>query len=1117
FLTSKHPNSREEYTELLKYANDLFKKNYMNITPLTQVVINKAPVEVKALLLQAAESVPTWDQFLKRAEDVAWIAFPDKTLNCIEKCSRVATVSSETYCEWHESRSHNTKDCEFLKQLKSQYKKGNVKMYNRGRSNSYAKNVRTISGNNEDCEHCSCQPKNTPSSADDINKQFFIYSTNSKLTNNPFFLNLWSGAESFKCLVDTGADVSIIPSSIVENKTISPLTGKTRIVSACGNELDICGSLQNLQLRTEQGKEIVFSPLVVKGGPRYLILGIDVILKHYDLLSTCLNQMNTDENKRLTKSKKYVEMNSLEASLKEYEDIFTTEIAEMNLCKEGVHKIETGCNGPVYQRTYRVPIHYEAEIEKEIRKNLNLGIIRRSKSAWCSRIVPVTKPDGTLRMCIDYRPLNKITKKDRYPLPRIDEILDALAGSEFFTSLDATSGYYQIAVDERDREKTAFAWKGGLFEFNRMPFGLCNAPATFQRTMDKILGDKRGTYVLPYLDDIIIYSKNLEEHKAHVVEVMRKLKEAGVSLNQKKCKIAQREIKILGSVVSKDKIIPDPDKVKAIKEFPAPRTVRELRSFLGVTNYCREYIKEYAITLKPLFDLLKGDKKDSQRKLVWTLESTRAFKEIKTLISLGLERAQPDFTKPFILTTDASDYGIGAILSQVREDGREKMISAFSKNLDKAQLNYSVTDKELLAVVKGIENYRHYLLGAQFTLRTDHKALAYLWETKNPCSRILRWSLKLQEYSFNVEYIRGSTNIADACSRALCLNVTRLETTVELTDKQKEEVLRDYHETSGHGTANTMKFLLDGRYKWKGMINDIENYVKQCRICTMIGGERTNTKNKMILATRPNDIWELDLIGRIPTKNGNKFVFVAIDHFSKWIETKVIPNKSERTITSCIIELILKRHGTPNRIITDCGLEFKNRCVQALAKKEGIEWNFASPAHHKTVGCVERVNQTLWNKVRKLSNFGKRCWEKVVPLATYAVNISFNRAIGTSPFLMKHGRTPELKTDKMLGIPSTDVDLVRLYDRRQHNLEKYRKSITKGCIEIPTTFKIGDRVLVFKKKLSNKLLSCWTPGYVVVGMIPPDAYLVKSGNTTIRLNKSHLKLDTVQPGREVSY
>ncbi|KAF9762437.1 Retrovirus-related Pol polyprotein from transposon [Nosema granulosis] len=460
--------------------------------------------------------------------------------------------------------------------------------------------------------------------------------------------------------------------SLVGNRPLKPLTENTRIVSACGNELKLCGRLQNLQLRTKYGKEIIFSPLVVRGGLNYLIMGIDVILEHGDLLSTCLNQMKPTGEITVTKQEETVGINSLEDNLKKYENIFSTEVSEMNVCKEGVHKIETEDGGRIYQRTGRIPIHYETKIEEEIKKNLQLGIISRSKSAWCSRIVPVTKPDGTHRMCIDYRPLNKITKKDRYALPRIDEILDALAGSEFFTSLNAISGYYQIALDERDREKTAFAWKGWPFEFNRMPFGLCNAPATFQGTMDKILGNERGIYVLPYLDDIIIYLKSLEQHKLHVTTVMSKLKDAGVILNRKKCKLVQKEIKILGSVVSKDRIIPDPNKVKAIKELPAPRTVREMRSFLGVANYCREYIREYAITLNPLFDLLKGSKKDCQRKLVCTQEGTRAFKETKTLISQGLERAQPDFTKPFILTTDASDYGIGAILSQVKEDGSEK-------------------------------------------------------------------------------------------------------------------------------------------------------------------------------------------------------------------------------------------------------------------------------------------------------------------------------------------------------------------------------------------------------------------------------------------------------------
>ncbi|KAF9762429.1 Retrovirus-related Pol polyprotein from transposon [Nosema granulosis] len=1123
FLTSKHPSTREEFTDLLRCANDLFRKKYMNIIPLTQVVINKAPVEMKALLLQAAETVQSWDQFMKRAEDIAWIAFPDKTLNRVESNAR--PISPKNYCEWHESDTHNTRDCSFLKQLKEQYKRGSIRIYKRGNFQDYknkrnsndSKVIRNIFERDEGCQHCEESGSAGAIEMNSNNKRFSIYTFKNTKTHNPFFINLWVGRTCHVGLIDTGADVSIVPSSLIkEIQNTTKHKTNIRVTSACGNDLKITEKLENMQLRTETGTTINCSPLVVVGGPEYIILGIDVILENPRILTECVNLDATQNLTHKKASKTICNITNLDKILKKADEIFTTEISQMNLCKEGVHIIETGDRGPVYQRTRRIPTHYEREIDNEIKKNLDLGIIRSSSSEWCSRIVPVTKSDGTLRMCIDYRALNQLTTKDRYPLPRIDEILDSLAGAEFFTTLDATSGYYQIAVEEEDKKKTAFAWKGGLYEFNRMPFGLCNAPATFQRTMDKILREERGVYVIPYLDDIVVYSKNLEEHKEHIMNVLNKLKEAGISLNRKKCKFAQTEIKILGTVVSKDKIRPDPDKVKAIREFPMPLTIRELRSFLGIANYCREYIVDYAKMLKPLFDLLKGEKKDSQRKLTLNPEVIEAFKRIKEVIAKGLERNQPDFTKPFILTTDASDYGIGAILSQIKEDGRERMISAFSKNLDKAQLNYSVTDKELLAVVKGIENYRHYLLGAQFVLRTDHKALAYLWEAKNPCSRILRWSLKLQEYAFKVEYIKGSLNIADACSRALSMNVVRKDTLAGLTDNQKSEILKDYHVSSGHGSAKTMKFLLGGRYKWEGMYKDIEDYVKGCRTCSRAGGERVNTKNRMIITESPLDLWELDLIGRIPSKKGNRFIFVAINHFSKWIETRVIPNKSETEIVKCIKDLILQKHGTPKRILTDCGLEFNNKGVQHLAAREDIKWEFASPAHHKTVGCVERVNQTLWNKVKKMCEYGKTSWEKVVPAATWAVNISYNRAIGTSPYAMVFGRLPELSVDEKFGKRTVTVNKDDLLRRRSKIIEKYRSSIMKGKVQILKDFEVGDNVLVYKKHLSNKLLSCWTPGYRVVQKIPPDAYVVKSKGSTLRLNKSHLRLDTVQPRKEVS-
>ncbi len=605
----------------------------------------------------------------------------------------------------------------------------------------------------------------------------------------------------------------MFPESLIDGSipTTEPATS-VRIASACGNLLQVTKEARDMEFRTERGEVIRTNLLVVKGGPAYVILGVEVILSHTFLIREILNRSEYHHGYKVhgNGKKQIRSLTEGEFKIEVPDSIFITEIDKMALCVEGNHRIETGDHKPIYQRSARIPVHFESAIDEEIKKNLNLGIISKSQSDWCSRIVPVTKPDGSLRMCVNYRALNQITTKDRYPLPRIDEILDSLSGALYFTSLDATSGYYQISMCEADKKKTAFAWKGGLYEFNRMPFGLCNAPATFQRTMDKILAEERGKFVIPYLDDIIIYSKSSDEHIEHVKKVIGRLQNAGIKLNKNKCKFGKTEIKILGTVISQGNIRPDPEKVRTIKEFPLPETVRELRSFLGLVNFCREYIVDYAGIMRPLFALLKGEKKDSQRKIQANEEALKAFKRVKEVISEGLARAQPDPTKPFILTTDASEYGIGAVLSQKQKDGTEKMISAFSKNLDKAQLNYSVTDKELLGLVKGIENYRHYLLGSQFTLRTDHRALAYLWEAKNPCSRILRWSLKLQEYTFKVEYIKGETNIADACSRIKRINAVLKEPSVE----EKSDLLREYHTASGHGTANTMKFLMMRRYKW---------------------------------------------------------------------------------------------------------------------------------------------------------------------------------------------------------------------------------------------------------------------------------------------------------------
>ncbi|MGL5690887.1 MAG: RNase H-like domain-containing protein, partial [Bacteroidales bacterium] len=357
-----------------------------------------------------------------------------------------------------------------------------------------------------------------------------------------------------------------------------------------------------------------------------------------------------------------------------------------------------------------------------------------------------------------------------------------------------------------------------------------------------------------------------------------------------------------------------------------------LRSFLGLCNYTRQFVRNYASIALPLFQILKNETKRSIKQIMWNEERDNAFKKLKGSICDITYRAQPNFANKFILTTDASNYAIGGILSQQNSDGKEEMIYAYSKGLDKAQLNYSVTDKELLAVVKCLEHFRHYLIGKEFLLRTDHKALEYLWNAQNPNSRMLRWSLKIQDFKFQVKYIKGEDNYADGISRQPSLNP--IKSSREFSQAEKSEIMLEYHLNSGHGSKGTMIFLMKDKYSWKGIFKDIENFCQSCQICLKSGGPRINTKNRIITTTRPNQLWQCDLIGRLRNEEGqNKFIFVAIDHYSKWTEACVLNRKSAQLTADAVQKLIIDKHGSPESILSDNGLEFCNNQIKDICDK----------------------------------------------------------------------------------------------------------------------------------------------------------------------------------------
>ncbi|GFT92065.1 retrovirus-related Pol polyprotein from transposon 17.6 [Trichonephila clavipes] len=390
----------------------------------------------------------------------------------------------------------------------------------------------------------------------------------------------------------------------------------------------------------------------------------------------------------------------------------------------------------------------------------NNDVIEPSSSPWASPIVLVRKKNGSTRFCVDYRRLNDVTKKDSYPLPRIDDTLDTLAGNTWFSTLDLKSGYWQVELHPDDKEKTAFTTGQGLWQFKVMPFGLCNAPATSECLMETVLRGLSYEACLVYLDDIIIVGHSFEEHLKNIRRVLQKLKEANLKLRPSKYHLFRREVTYLGHVISAEGVRTDPDKISAVKDWNCPSDVHQLWSFLGLCTYYRKFVKNFSTIARPHHKLT-----EAKQKFIWTVDCSNAFNKLKDALTSAPILTYPEIGKQFILDKDASHESIGAILSQ-EIDGQENVIAYLSNCLSKPERNYCETRKELLAIVKAVEHFHPYLYGRRFLLRTDHASLTWLLNFKNSEGQIARWIQRLQEYDVEIRHRKGSAHgNADALSR----------------------------------------------------------------------------------------------------------------------------------------------------------------------------------------------------------------------------------------------------------------------------------------------------------------------------------------------------------------
>ncbi len=451
----------------------------------------------------------------------------------------------------------------------------------------------------------------------------------------------------------------------------------------------------------------------------------------------------------------------------QFNDLFFLPGDKITTSIQQFHEIHTKTEKPIFVKNYRFPEVHKKEVERQVNDMLSQQIIQPSYSPWNAPIWIVPKKLDSSgkqkwRIVIDYRKLNEITIDDKYPIPNIEEILDHLGQTKIFTTLDLASGFHQISVAVEHRQKTAFSTHQGHFEFLKMPFGLKNAPATFQRIINQTLSGLIGTESFVYLDDIVIYSTDFSSHLQKLKTVFSRLRENKLLIQPDKSEFAKTEITYLGHIISDKGIQPNPNKIEVIKNFPILTNVKDIQKFLGMTGYYRRFIPNYSEISKPLTQLLKKG-----INFKWTEECDKSFKTLISLLIQKLILQYPDFNKPFFLNTDASNFTIGAVLSQKKPNSDTLFpISYASRTLNKAELNYSTIEKELLAIIWAVKHFRPYLFGHKFVILSDHKPLQWLFNVNDPGSRLLRWRLKLAEFDYTIQHISGNKNVvADTLSR----------------------------------------------------------------------------------------------------------------------------------------------------------------------------------------------------------------------------------------------------------------------------------------------------------------------------------------------------------------